>query len=934
MTLVDALAGLQEGAFPTNEQTNTFLEQVLSSFPPTDKLSKQGEKIVSDFQSILVYLQKIVERRNGEEELQQFLWKVRGAAGQLRKDGLKFKWGKGANQKDAQKTEKAELEGNSTAKAKMSAVGNVIQRDTVTASKHVRTLFRLAIVQPELRHIVADLGYMFAGVIDEATGTSIEEARIQMGQVKSSTGSFQNVALKALNSARAQKLAANSFPSSNANGNVNQIGSKAKQTGNTDGTRLEALKEAAQGVASGMPAMSSLADQLSAAFAGGEISLDSLRKEVGDGRPVPALEELKRQAGLQAGRIAKGQDDLEQMRSEIASGRIPAKIIVALSGTEGEAPTRVEAPNGVIPSVNGSDALLSTSDLLDAAQMLAVANQKLSLMPADTISNVLRTTKETAKDSMREAWTKERRERLLARSKKLVVDCQGSKDYQEAFEWFIGRIERMAHLTQEKVALPSTSLDSALSSAFEPLIKLVENFAQGHSLQSILQTAKSLSVGVKDDETIASFWKDADHHLRRCLLEEGFILKKEAEEGMRDLIARFRGLQGEYQRNIVKLIKESVSFVDALSKDELLRGILASTRDLLTDLTFGKDGFHLPDLRLLQDVVEQVLPAFFAKFGVVPIPRIKYLHPDFDLIIENIAVELRYLLPDMFDFKMSNDVHFDFKKMKDSTHSHAFKLKFKGMSLRIHDLAFAITTRFGFKFHDHGIADLSIAQFGLSIYIEIPKDLSHHCFIVKRVNAKLGTLKLKVHESNHRVMHSIANGVANSYLTRRILRHFIGVGVKIGLQELDLKLMAIRLNKDVQKDKLTMEDMRRQMADLRDLLKKYHEHAGTIEIDFANDDGGSNLGGIGKSIEDSHAVRWMKKQVDGTGRKEIVRNEWRSNAFDVSGKDTILPLSSDKTKSDTLEASQKPEGPTNASTVKRASFELKKAEEEEGLEGA
>jgi hypothetical protein len=263
------------------------------------------------------------------------------------------------------------------------------------------------------------------------------------------------------------------------------------------------------------------------------------------------------------------------------------------------------------------------------------------------------------------------------------------------------------------------------------------------------------------------------------------------------------------------------------------------------------------------------------------------------------------------------------------------------MSIRVYKLAFALTTRMGIRFHDHGIADLLIADFGLSIYIDIPKDPGPHYFLVKKVKAKLGTLRLKVHESNHRILHGLAGGLVNGYLAKRILRHFIAMGVEIGLKQLDVVLMSRHLNKEKEQGKISMEEVRKQMAELRDLLKKYHEMAGTLEVDFTRDDvdGGVDLG---KKFEDSHAVRWVKKQVDETGRKEIVRDEWRSNAFDmddVSKEDTGKSYEKsnsgarvDDPVKESKEAAairNKPEGPTDAAMVRKASRELKEAEEEE-----
>lgn len=267
------------------------------------------------------------------------------------------------------------------------------------------------------------------------------------------------------------------------------------------------------------------------------------------------------------------------------------------------------------------------------------------------------------------------------------------------------------------------------------------------------------------------------------------------------------------------------------------------------------------------------------------------------------------------------------------------KIKIKGMSIRIYKLAFALTTRMGFNFHDHGIADLLIANFGLSIYIDVPKDPGPHYFIVKKVNAKLGTLKLQIHKSNHRILHAMAGNLINSFMTRRLLRHFIGIGIKAGLQQLDVQLMTMKLNKDVEKGKTTVEDVKKQLAELRDLLKKYNEMAGTLEIDFTR--GGESLD-VGKSIEESHAVRWIQKQVKETGKKEIIRNEWRSNAFNLSDADSnsawpsrekeeekAMKVDSPNVESEeAAEIRQKPEGATDDSMIRKASEELKRAEEE------
>lgn len=795
------------------------------------------------------------------------------------------------------------------------------------------------LIQPELRHILGDLGYVFAEVVDKTAGESLEDARDRLGQIKSSTGTFQNVAQKALAQARAAKAATNTTQNGDSIERLTAAASLSEANTQPNGQPNISPPSIERNVE--LPNLALLREQLSLAFKDGNLNFDTIRQELVNGNTIPALEELRKQALTSAATLSKSQDDLQRMREQIKQGQIPAEVMEALQQKQ-------DIENGDA----SANAPLTVTDIVDAAQMLAIANSQTHLKPSsETVKQMVNKTRKDAEANLKAAFNEDVQERLLARTKKLIVDCQSTQEYKDALVWFIERIEAFFSLIQRHAELPSSSLDEALSYNAEPLLQLLENFNGKESIRPVLEAAKVLSNGAKEDPHIRAFWTDADAHLKRCLLEEGYILTPEADEGLRKLIQRFKNFAVSYREKISSFIEGIASFFNSIRKDALTIKLLSALKAIFDAVR--KDGWK-PGA-LWHDLRHKILPPLFEKFGVIPVPRIKYLHPDFDLVIENIALELSTLLPDTLDMRLTNDVHFDFRQLKDSNHSHSLKIKIKGMSLRVYKLAFAVTSRLGFTFHDKGIADLLIKNFGLSIYIDVPKNPGPHYFTVRKVKAKLGSLHLKVYESNHRILHFMADKLANSYLTKRILRHFIAEGITLGLKQLDVYLMTLRLDRDGKKGDVKLEDIKRQMAELRDLLKKYHEQAGTIEIDFTRED---NLTGMtisdrakaaGKSIENSHAVKWVKKQVDETGRKEIIRNEWRSNAFDLDGMNTIKapfiqPTEETKQETDNIAAPVdgevhesveaaiirgKPEGPTDERVVDKAEKELSQAKAEE-----
>lgn len=124
--MVDALAALQEGAVPTNEQALAFLSRLLTTLPTPKNLTTAGRGLLSDLRSVLTSLEDIVSQRNCGEELQEFLWRTRGVAGQLGKEGIKIRWG--GKEADAKsKTQKGEKKASS----KVKAAGQAVKQDAM-----------------------------------------------------------------------------------------------------------------------------------------------------------------------------------------------------------------------------------------------------------------------------------------------------------------------------------------------------------------------------------------------------------------------------------------------------------------------------------------------------------------------------------------------------------------------------------------------------------------------------------------------------------------------------------------------------------------------------------------------------------------------------------------------------------------------------------
>lgn len=140
MTIIDVVAALEEGSLPTNNQLTDFLSRIQSSKtlnPSTystsdpsnststpadpnsinsDELSNSTKTLAQDFHGLLSTVQELIKERNGDEELQTFLWRTRGSLLKVKEEGGKKLTLTRKGKKEQKEKELKELEKKSEGK--------------------------------------------------------------------------------------------------------------------------------------------------------------------------------------------------------------------------------------------------------------------------------------------------------------------------------------------------------------------------------------------------------------------------------------------------------------------------------------------------------------------------------------------------------------------------------------------------------------------------------------------------------------------------------------------------------------------------------------------------------------------------------------------------------------------------------------------------
>lgn len=257
------------------------------------------------------------------------------------------------------------------------------------------------------------------------------------------------------------------------------------------------------------------------------------------------------------------------------------------------------------------------------------------------------------KQHLEEKFPKERRDKFIERLKKVLYENQKHKDWKEAFEFFFKEFE--IYYSHAKTAA-GTGKDSATSvlkdenvkGAANDLRTVFERFANGRSASPIFDAFHDLIKTFANDKEISEWFERLIAYIRKLVLEPGYVLKEQANTDGDKLGKDARAIfeSDKYKGQVKdKLFKEVADFFGAMGEDPLNKKFGDSFNKLFRDLLFDSNGKFTFKSHLWADIRDHIVPPVVESIGAVPIPRIEYTDPKLDVVIENLVLQGKNLLP-------------------------------------------------------------------------------------------------------------------------------------------------------------------------------------------------------------------------------------------------------------------------------------------------
>ncbi|OAQ35887.1 hypothetical protein K457DRAFT_120648 [Linnemannia elongata AG-77] len=365
----------------------------------------------------------------------------------------------------------------------------------------------------------------------------------------------------------------------------------------------------------------------------------------------------------------------------------------------------------------------------------------------------------------------EKRHALIERLKTVVGQIQADPQYQNA----INAIMNLVGTWRQRAQKPTDSItteanrviqDPNVEAAILEFQVILQRWAQGYSLDPIIALIQNIWTKTKVDPELNQFANNLSTFISRAVREPNYVTSQYINADAEALIDYGRALlSAKYKSDTEAVLNEGQIFFEKLNNDPKAKEVAANFQKFAKHLFYDSRGKLKFKPHLFDDFRYVVMPAMFESFQFIPIPRIEYSDMKVDLMFDNMILTSTDLLPRLIEVNMNNQFRMVPRGANKNDRSkdvskHEFNMIINGLEANIRDVDYFVRTKEGFKFKDHGIADILISKKGMDIKVmgrKTPETVETPSLIaIDSVKVKINALAIKMRNSEHPALYALA----------------------------------------------------------------------------------------------------------------------------------------------------------------------------------
>ena len=279
-------------------------------------------------------------------------------------------------------------------------------------------------------------------------------------------------------------------------------------------------------------------------------------------------------------------------------------------------------------------------------------------------------------------------------------------------------------------------------------------------MDDLIDSLDAIYKDAQNDPELKNWFKAVDAYIRKCLQQQGYILQPESNnEGNRLYDQGQFLLRERYRDHTNRLIDETKFLATQFEQDPQNKAFGDAMNKLFLNLGNDENGKPVFKKHLVKDLSTVILPGLFESVRYVPIPRIEVSDAQIDAIVENLVVESDNLMPNQLE--VSSDNYFRWgRKNVSNKNKNKIMIAVSGIQMDLKDVSYYVKKKQGFpSITDKGVMDIYMGGSGFGFKLEVEtadKDDRQHFFKVNKVKVDVKNMKLKMKQSNHKLLFNLA----------------------------------------------------------------------------------------------------------------------------------------------------------------------------------
>jgi len=409
------------------------------------------------------------------------------------------------------------------------------------------------------------------------------------------------------------------------------------------------------------------------------------------------------------------------------------------------------------------------------------------------------------KNYAKEKMPQERREQIIYRLKKMIVEIQGHRDYQQAIDTLLSLAEQYKGHTKNLVGQTTNMTaeahhtDDGIERAEYDLKTLLERFANFTSSDDLFDSINAIYKDADKDPELKGWFRHMDSFIKAALKEQGYLLKDSSTQEWNKLYDHGDYLINDrYQDHFQRIGDEVKFFASEFDHDKQNKSFADAVKQLFLDLGNDENGKPTFKPHLLQDLTNVILPAIFTNIRYVPVPRIEYSDPMADAIIENLIIEGDNLAPNVFEFGSDNYFRWGRKTIQNKNKNKVM-LSVSGIQMDLKDVSYYVKKKHGFpSLSDTGVMDIFLGGSGFSFKMALETADKHdqnNFFKVNKVDVDIQHINIRLKQSKHKLLFALVKPLLLKVM-RPILQKVIEAQIRSKVHDLDSYCYSIKKEVD------------------------------------------------------------------------------------------------------------------------------------------